>query len=178
MQTKTRHRTLAQRLLEKIDMSGGPDSCWPWTACIDGGGYGHIGAGGKYGGMLKAHRVSYELLVGPIPPGLELDHLCRNRKCVNPAHLEPVTHRENGLRGVGVGAKNAAKTHCTNGHPLSGDNLRISKRGWRECQTCLSVRNLAHTQKRRNDPILRAKHCLEERLRYYRKIGRPPKYPA
>lgn len=79
--------------------------------------------------LIAAHRFAYELANGPIPDGLEIDHLCRNRKCVNPAHLQAVSHRENMLR--------AAKTHCLNGHPLTGPNvyLRPDGRG-RECREC------------------------------------------
>jgi hypothetical protein len=84
-----------------------------------------------------AHRLVYEELVGPIPEGMELDHLCRNTSCVNPAHLEPVPHRVNVLRGVGPTAENAVKTECVNGHPLTGRNLCIRKEGGRKCRTCL-----------------------------------------
>ena len=86
-----------------------------------------------------AHRVAYEALIGPIPKGLCLDHLCRVRYCVNPAHLEPVTVRENVLRGISPPAVNARKRLCKNGHALSGRNLYLKTRyGWpgRECRTC------------------------------------------
>ena len=86
-----------------------------------------------------AHRVSYEALVGPIPKDLCIDHLCRVRNCVNPAHLEPVTVRENILRGNGPTAVNARKAFCKRGHPLFGENLyRKVRNGWpaRECRAC------------------------------------------
>lgn len=82
-----------------------------------------------------AHRVYYEARFGPIPAGLQLDHLCRNRGCVNPDHLEPVTCRENLMRGHTVAAANAKKTHCNAGHALAGDNLRVWK-GKRYCIVC------------------------------------------
>lgn len=108
--------------------------CWTWIGSRDVEGYGRMTAGRK---SPKAHRLVYEALVGPIPPGLHLDHLCRNTSCVNPAHLEPVTPRENILRGVGVAALNATKTHCKHGHPLSGQNLYVYAGGRkRACRAC------------------------------------------
>jgi hypothetical protein len=90
--------------------------------------------------MVYVHRVVYEALVKPIPVGLVLDHLCRVRHCVNPAHLEPVTQRENVLRGETAPAANKAKTHCVRGHPFSGQNLILRKSGVRECRTCANAR--------------------------------------
>lgn len=108
--------------------------CWEWRGKIDKStGYGRFKMGGK---SPTAHRLSYEWSVGPIPDGLVIDHLCRNRRCVNPAHLEPVTQQVNVLRGETIVAANAAKTECQNGHPLSGDNLAINVRGARVCRTC------------------------------------------
>lgn len=109
-------------------------SCWLWTAAITDG-YGSIHSS-YLRRNLRAHRFAYELLVGPIPVGLQLDHLCRVRRCVNPAHLEPVTARENIMRGVGMGARNARRTHCPKGHPYEGDNLLLDKTG-RRCRTCI-----------------------------------------
>lgn len=90
-----------------------PSGCWEWTGAVDLNGYGVVYGNGR---MRKAHRVLYEKANGTVPHGLELDHLCRNRKCVNPDHLEPVTHRENILRGVGTAASRARQTHCKHGH--------------------------------------------------------------
>jgi hypothetical protein len=109
------------------------NGCWLWTGSRYSNGYGYFWL--RRGRSALAHRVAYELAAGPIDEGMELDHLCRVRHCVNPAHLEAVTHRVNDLRGVGVSAINAAKTHCPAGHPLSGDNLYVA-RGKRQCRTC------------------------------------------
>ena len=118
-----------QRFWVKVDRREA-NECWPWKACLTDG-YGYF----KLNGHKKAHRIAYELLVGPIPDGLTLDHLCRNRQCVNPSHLEPVTVKENLRRGFSPSAMNKRKAHCLNGHPLSGSNLYLHKRG-RACRTC------------------------------------------
>ena len=115
--------------------------CWVWTAAKTWG-YGSFRIGGKGSLMAKAHRVAYELLVGPVPDGLDLDHLCRNRACVNPAHLEPVTRQTNLLRGHGLTAAHASATHCPQGHPYDLMNV-IHGTQWggkgihRGCRACL-----------------------------------------
>lgn len=110
--------------------------CWLWTAGTDPKGYGDFWSGTN---SIRAHRFAYELYKGPIPDGLVLDHLCRVPCCVNPDHLEAVTHRENILRGIGPSAHNAKKTHCIYGHPFTEDNTSIwnTKLGpARRCKEC------------------------------------------
>lgn len=110
------------------------DGHWIWTGPIRGKqGYGAITIKRK---SFCAHRVMYETFIGPIPDGLQIDHICRVRNCVNPEHLEPVTCRENILRGEGVCAKNAKKTHCPKGHLYSETNTLYTREGGRQCRTC------------------------------------------
>lgn len=119
------------------------DECWPWDGAINSCGYGSFRVkDGKAWTSCGAHRVGYEYFRGKVPEGLELDHLCRRRDCVNPWHLEAVEKRVNILRGDGAGAKAARKTHCKYGHPLSGDNLVVAKnRKERICFECRWARN-------------------------------------
>lgn len=123
------------------------DSCWEWTGWRSRNGYGRLRLTKHT--EVAAHRFSYELLVGPIPEGLQIDHLCRNRSCVNPAHLEPVTCQENLLRGLTIAARNAAKTHCPRGHSYSGENLYRKPNGGRECRACMTARVQRWTQRQR-----------------------------
>lgn len=137
--------TPVERFWAKVD-KGGEGGCWLWTGATSVG-YGRFNLDDRLG---MAHRISYELLIGPIPDGLHLDHLCRVTTCVNPAHLEPVTCRENIVRGVGPSAANAVKTHCIHGHEFTPENTHVRSRGARECRTCMRERD------RRRDERLRS----------------------
>ncbi len=121
--------------------------CWNWTGTCDRDGYGKIKGEPPERRTLAAHRVSYELLVGPTSE--TIDHLCRNRRCVNPSHLEATSLRDNILRGESFSAKNARKTHCDNGHLLSGENLRIRADGSRRCRSCQKVYSARYQAKKR-----------------------------
>jgi hypothetical protein len=98
---------------------------------------------------LRAHRAFYEHFIGPIPDGHVPDHLCRNTWCCNPNHLEPVTQRENILRGDGIASRNAAKTHCPQGHPYSTENTN-GYNGYRACRICARERTRKWKRKQRN----------------------------
>lgn len=127
-----------------------PDGCWLWTANAHAQGYGKIKIAKK---TMLAHRVSYELYVGKIAKGLHIDHLCRQPACVNPYHLEPVTKKENTLRGVGPSAQNAKKTHCKRGHELTSQNMYSYSTTRRICVACSreqdSKRKRAYRAKRK-----------------------------
>lgn len=109
------------------------DGCWVWQGATDTSGYGRLRWNGKHESV---HRLVWKLLVADVAADDELDHLCRNRLCCNPDHLEPVSGRENTLRGQGITAQLARQTHCKRGHPLSGDNLYVYPNGKRLCRTC------------------------------------------
>lgn len=125
----------AELFWTKVDKA---DGCWLWRGSIGKNGYGYFCRGPKR----LAHRYAYELLVGIIPYGLTLDHLCRNTGCVNPGHLEAVTIRENTLRGEGPSAVNAKKTHCPRGHEYNSENTYLY-RGHRHCKRCWQERAAA-----------------------------------
>lgn len=139
-------RPTEERFWEKVDKT---DTCWNWTAA-NVLGYGRFSVGGR---LVSAHRFSYELEHGPIADGLQIDHLCRNTRCVNPEHLEAVTPYVNTHRSTSHVVAQAAQTHCKNGHPLSGPNLYVSPDGKRTCRTCANAHLRAYywaNPKRRN----------------------------
>jgi hypothetical protein len=120
-----------QRLLRQVQVTD--LDCWLWTGSKHPRGYGQLSLDGK---VRRAHRVSFEIFVGPIPTELVLDHLCRNPACINPTHLEPVTQGENVRRGISVTAVNARKTHCLHGHAFTPANTQLRAGGGRACRAC------------------------------------------
>ena len=118
--------SLAERFWPKVSRLG-EDDCWEWLASRQPHGYGQFAIGRQRGGMTTAHRVAYELMFGPIPEGLSIDHLCRNKGCVNPAHLEAVTQRVNVQRSKGQ--------TCKYGHEFTPENTYM-ERGARRCIAC------------------------------------------
>ena len=125
------HAPYTGEFWDKVNITGASD-CWEWQAYRQNG-YGRFQIKGRH---IQAHRYAYITLIGPIPHGLTLDHLCRNRACVNPAHLQPVTMRVNILRGVGITAQAARRTHCPQGHPYDLFNTHYQKKGSRICRAC------------------------------------------
>jgi hypothetical protein len=111
----------------------GGDGCWLWLGEINHSGYGLAYYNGR---AYRAHRALYEVVNGPVPDGKQLDHLCRNRACVRPSHLEPVTNWENTLRGKNMTAENVRKTHCPRGHSYDSVRKRPGKTDARRCSTC------------------------------------------
>lgn len=132
---------IADRLFQRRQITAG--GCWEWTGSQSRGGYGGIRIDDK---LHRVHRVAYEHFVGPIAEGLQIDHLCRNRLCFNPDHLEPVTQRVNIERGL----LGAAKTHCSNGHEYTPENVAI-RRGRRRCKVCDRERSRAYYLEHREE---------------------------
>lgn len=147
---------LLLRFLERVDPAA-PNGCWQWTDTLLNG-YGRMNRPNR-GGSALAHRIAYEIFKGPIPPRMQIDHLCRNRGCVNPAHLEAVTIQENLRRGEGVAVQNSRKTHCPKGHPYAGENLMIVRDGKgyisRRCRSCDRERVRLHHARKRAERMAR-----------------------
>lgn len=137
-------RSLESILFSKIEFD--ENNCWNWTGAIfkkPYGNYGQMRVGRRGEQRLRrAHVVSYEHFIGTIPNGLEIDHNCQNTLCINPDHLEAVTHSENMARG-----RHATKMHCKHGHEYTPDNLFINSKGRRECRICRRVSRLKSAQK-------------------------------
>lgn len=127
-------------ITEHVMSDGCLGECWEWQGRKDKDGYGMKGT-------RPAHCVVHELLVGEIPDSLQLDHLCRNRPCVNPENVEPVTRKVNILRGESFSAVNARKEFCKNGHPLNEANTYERPGGWRGCRRCNQTANKAYRER-------------------------------
>lgn len=145
------------RFWAKVEITLG---CWIWHGERDKAGYGKLRRGAPTFRKEMAHRLAYELFVGLIPEGLTLDHLCRNTSCVNPDHLEPVTIRENTLRGTNPIAQNARKTHCVRGHRFSPENTAYVLDGTeRRCRECMRIRDRIY-HPTTSPANARKTHCL------------------
>jgi len=155
---------VSDRFWSKVDASG---DCWEYTGYINSDGYGRCHV--RDVGHMLVHRLAYELLIGPIPPELCIDHLCRNRRCVNPDHLEAVTPQLNTLRGATIPAVHSRKTHCPRGHPYDETNT-MWDHGRRRCRQCIQaychrpdIRRRLNEQKRAYKLRQRAKKAQQER---------------
>lgn len=124
-------REWTDRFLARV--TDAPGGCWQWTGYLMPNGYARISVNGE---RQYAHRVAYEAVLGPIPDGLVIDHLCRNRGCVNPDHLEAVTQRTNVLRGVSFAAARARQVRCLRGHRFTKANTYVAGNGTRKCRKC------------------------------------------
>ena len=140
-----RVRDPRERLAERYVIT--ESGCWQFTGFLNWAGYGIFTLNGV---KHPAHRAAYIILVGPVPKGLDLDHLCRNRACINPAHLEPVTRSENLRRGE-AGGWQRNKTHCVNGHAFTQENTYIRPDGTgRECRTCQAAAHERYRARKAN----------------------------
>lgn len=142
--------TIGERFEADIDRSG-PTSCWIWRGPHDGNGYGRLYI--AHGKFLSVHRYAYEQRFGAIPDGLDLDHICRVKDCANPDHLQAVSHAENCLRGIGVHAQNARKTHCKWGHKFDDENTARTPEGFRKCKACKREYQAKLRARRRSLPV-------------------------
>lgn len=134
--------SIVERFWSKVDKSG---ECWLWCAGLNHRGYGLFTP--RHGKRIRAHRFAYRITIGPIPPGMEIDHVrargCTSTACVNPRHLEAVPQRINNLRSESPSARHARQTHCVHGHPFDIANTRIDRHGARRCRACERTRKTA-----------------------------------
>ena len=140
-------KVMPLRFAMKVDFVG---DCWIWKGAKQSSGYGHLLIDGK---DVLAHRFSYPFQYGGIPSGMTLDHICRNRLCVNPYHLRPMTQKENNACGNSLPAINKRKTHCDHGHEFNEKNTRFKSRKdgvRRECKKCHSIRNMKYEKEKKN----------------------------
>jgi hypothetical protein len=151
---------------------GSAGECWTWQGPRNGTGYGRFSIGKR---MVQAHRFAFEEVRGPIPEGLVLDHRCRTPLCVNPWHLDPVTHRENILRGIGPSAQNVRKTHCPEGHEYSVENT-IVKGTQRHCRACRVKHDRNYKERHRSK--VAANHRRYMRLWRAARLTSSPENPA
>lgn len=163
---QVRDRDPIRRFWSRVTRTG---YCWEWTGA-KANGYGRVAWRGR---VVAAHRLAYELRVGPIPDGLELDHLCRNRGCVRPDHLDPVTGRVNKLRGKGVSAAFAGRDQCKNGHELTPENVYLWRNA-RLCRTCRASRVIEHRERR--TPTVLTATCVMcgTAFSFERRVGSAP----
>lgn len=139
---------IIDRMKTRIDIDS--HGCWNWTGAKTSGGYGRITwSVNKKMIYALTHRVMWTATNGAIPAGFDIDHLCRNRACCNPEHLEPVTRQTNLLRGDTIPAARASATHCHKGHEFTAENTRTTTLGQRECRTCKREANRAYYWKNR-----------------------------
>lgn len=143
----------------KLKFQKNKSGCWEWAGYVGKHGYGQVTIKGK---SFKAHRLSYLLHKGELTSGLEIDHLCRNRKCINPQHLEEVTKKENQRRGLSVSGKNFRKKECANGHLFSEMNTYIRPDGGRSCKICRRRAYNKMYSKRRLEILTRQRKRLEK----------------
>lgn len=164
------------RFVEQIDVRGA-DDCWPWKGGLLDQGYGRFHSDGT---SFRAHRLAYQMAVGPIPDAAHLDHTCHNRdekcpggaaclhrRCCNPHHLEPTSLVQNVMRGKSDAAGNARKTHCKRGHEFTPENTRMTSAGKRRCMACSGLNGRGQGSHERAKTHCPQGHPYDERNTYY-----------